>query len=153
MLACTLILFETLFRIEGMREVIPVPMRECFLPGSMDTSTFLAIISFLAQICAFIHHLRRIYRLENTYHNFEHALDVLQACQSYLKSAGMVPSPKILFENNRLWKPKKAFNSGSPISCLGLREVFALYIAAIGHDVGHPGFTNGFMVRQYYHSI
>jgi hypothetical protein len=24
-----------------------------------------------------------------------------------------------------------------------------LYIAAIGHDVGHPGFTNNFMVRSF----
>ena len=32
------------------------------------------------------------------------------------------------------------------LSCLGNRELFALYIAAIGHDVGHPGFTNNFMV-------
>ncbi|CAA7264267.1 unnamed protein product [Cyclocybe aegerita] len=123
-LACSLILFEALFRVEGMRDAIPLSMH---------------------QISAFIHHLRRIYRYENTYHNFEHALDVLQACQSYLKSAGMVPSPTILFEPNRLWKPKKAFDSGSLVSCLGLRELFMLYIAAIGHDVGHPGFTNMFM--------
>jgi hypothetical protein len=25
-------------------------------------------------------------------------------------------------------------------------DLFALYIAAIGHDVGHPGFSNVFMV-------
>ena len=30
--------------------------------------------------------------------------------------------------------------------CLDACDVFALYVAAIGHDVGHPGFTNGFMV-------
>ncbi|KAF8155586.1 hypothetical protein B0H34DRAFT_659703 [Crassisporium funariophilum] len=123
-LACTLILFETLFRVEGMQDVIPLTMQ---------------------QITSFIHHLRRIYRYENTYHNFEHALDVLQASQSYLKSAGMIPSPTILFEPNRLFKPKKAFDNGSLITSLGLRELFALYVAAIGHDVGHPGFTNGFM--------
>ncbi|KAF8815738.1 HD-domain/PDEase-like protein [Phlegmacium glaucopus] len=123
-LACTLLLFEALFRIEGMREAIPLTMQ---------------------QISAFIRHLRRIYRYENSYHNFEHALDVLQATQSYLKSEGMVPSPTILFEPNRMWKPKKAFDSGSLISSLGLRELFTLYVAAIGHDVGHPGFTNNFM--------
>ena len=101
---------------------------------------------FVEQVSAFIHHLRRIYRYENSYHNFEHALDVLQAAQSYLKSEGMVPSPTILFEPTRMWKPKKEFDSGSLISTLGLRELFILYVAAIGHDVGHPGFTNGFMV-------
>lgn len=102
--------------------------------------------SVTEQISAFIHHLRRIYRYENSYHNFEHALDVLQAAQSYLKSEGMVPSPTILFEPRRMWKHKKQFDSGSLISSLGLRQLFILYIAAIGHDVGHPGFSNVFMV-------
>lgn len=46
-----------------------------------------------------------------------------------------------------MWKPKKQFDSGSLISSLGLRQLFILYIAAIGHDVGHPGFSNGFMVK------
>ena len=103
-------------------------------------------LSVTEQISAFIRHLRRIYRYENSYHNFEHALDVLQATQSYLKSEGMVPSPTILFEPGRMWNPQKTFDSGSLISSLGLRELFMLYLAAIGHDVGHPGFTNGFMV-------
>ena len=102
--------------------------------------------SVTEQVSAFIHHLRRIYRYENSYHNFEHALDVLQAAQSYLKSEGMVPSPTILFEPTRMWKPQKQFDSGPLISSLGLRQLFILYIAAIGHDVGHPGITNGFMV-------
>ncbi|PPQ66009.1 hypothetical protein CVT24_011953 [Panaeolus cyanescens] len=123
-LECTLILFEALFRIEGMKEAIPLTMK---------------------QITAFIHHLRRIYRYENTYHNFEHALDVLQATQSYLKSAGMVPAPTILFEQNGVWKSNRKFNSSSLVTSLGLRELFILYVAAIGHDVGHPGFTNMFM--------
>ena len=102
--------------------------------------------SVTEQISAFIRHLRRIYRYENSYHNFEHALDVLQAAQSYLKSEGMVPSPTILFEPTRMWNAKKQFDSGSLISTLGLRQLFILYIAAIGHDVGHPGFSNVFMV-------
>ncbi|KAF8183132.1 hypothetical protein BJ912DRAFT_906054 [Pholiota molesta] len=123
LIECTLILFEVLFRVEGMKEAIPVSMK---------------------QISSFIHHLRGIYRYENSYHNFEHALDVLQATQSYLKSAGMVPSPMILFEPNRTWKPTKSFD-GQLIACLGLRELFILYVAAIGHDVGHPGFSNVFM--------
>jgi hypothetical protein len=61
----------------------------------------------------------------------------------------MVPPPTILFVPGQLWKPQKEFNTGSLVSCLGLRELFVLYIAAIGHDVGHPGFTNMFMVRFF----
>lgn len=72
---------------------------------------------------------------------------MLQATQSYLKSAGIVPSPRILLQPNTTWKSKKRFDSSHTISCLGPRELFILYVAAIGHDVGHPGFSNIFMVR------
>jgi hypothetical protein len=123
-LACTLILFETLYRIEGMEEIIGVSLK---------------------QTSCFVHHLRQIYRLENSYHNFEHAVDVLQACQSYLRSAGMVPPLSILLEPDRKWSSDKLFDSGPLMTTLGLREIFLLHIAAIGHDVGHPGFTNMFM--------
>lgn len=123
-LACTLILFEAVLRIEGMEETIGISMR---------------------QLSAFVHHLRQIYRYENTYHNFEHALDVLQATHSYLRSAGMVPPVSILLEPGRMWRVKKKFDSGPLITSLGLRDLFVLYVAAIGHDVGHPGFSNVFM--------
>ena len=154
-LACTLLLFEALFRIEGMREAVPLTMRLCLFVSFYLTKTDLELTSHYyfspsvtEQMSDFIHHLRRIYRYENSYHNFEHALDVLQAAQSYLKSEGMVPSPTILFDPTRMWKPKKQFDSGSLISTLGLRQLFILYIAAIGHDVGHPGFSNVFMVSN-----
>ena len=127
---------ERLFHLPCVSALSPTPPQYLHLSYSSVTE----------QISAFIHHLRRIYRYENSYHNFEHALDVLQAAQSYLKSEGMVPSPTILFEQTRMWKPKKQFDSGSLISTLGLRQLFILYIAAIGHDVGHPGFSNVFMV-------
>lgn len=94
-----------------------------------------------------MHHLRRIYRLENSYHNFEHALDVLQASYSYLRSAGMVPPLSILLEPDRKWKLDRVFDSGPLVTTLGLQELFVVYVIAIGHDVGHPGFTNMFMVR------
>ncbi|KAI5825279.1 HD-domain/PDEase-like protein [Schizophyllum commune Tattone D] len=121
LLACTSLLFEALFRVSGMEEATGISM---------------------AQITPFIFHLRQIYRLENSYHNFMHALDVLQATYSFLESARMVPPVTILYETDRLWTPPA--NPGV-IGCLGLRELFILYVAAIGHDVGHPGFTNVFM--------
>ena len=105
-----------------------------------------SIFALLGQLSAFVHHLRQIYRYENTYHNFEHALDVLQATHSYLRSAGMVPPVSILLEPGRMWRVKKKFDSGPLITSLGLRDLFVLYVAAIGHDVGHPGFSNVFMV-------
>jgi hypothetical protein len=49
----------------------------------------------------------------------------------------------------KTWRPEKSVQSNPYLACLGNRELFALYIAAIGHDVGHPGFTNNFMVPLY----
>ncbi|KAG5646346.1 hypothetical protein DXG03_003669 [Asterophora parasitica] len=124
LLACTLILFEALYRIEGMEEAIGVSMK---------------------QVSPFVQHLRRIYRLENSYHNFEHALDVLQASYIYLRAARMVPPLSILLEPGRMWKSERTFDSGPLVTSLGLHELFVIYIAAIGHDAGHPGFSNLFM--------
>ncbi|KAF9078696.1 hypothetical protein BDP27DRAFT_1281431 [Rhodocollybia butyracea] len=126
-LACTMMLFEALFRIENMQACLGLSLKD--------------------QIYPLIHHLRRIYRWENTYHNFEHALDVLQCCYIFLRSAGMVPSVSILLDEDpdRIWVSQHEFDSGPLVTCLGLKELFVVYIAAIGHDVAHPGFTNRFM--------
>ncbi|TFK19742.1 HD-domain/PDEase-like protein [Coprinopsis marcescibilis] len=123
-LAGTLLLFEALYRIDGMESSIGVP---------------------LTRIASFLHHLRKIYRYENTYHNYEHALDVLQATQCYLVTAGLVPPITLLLQPGKLWKSTRKPNGKSLLDLLGLRDIFAIYIAAIGHDVGHPGFTNVFM--------
>ncbi|KAJ7468044.1 hypothetical protein FB451DRAFT_1137150 [Mycena latifolia] len=122
--ACAIILFEALFRIEGMEETVGIS---------------------LTQITPFIQHLRQIYRWQNSYHNFEHALDVLQASYSYLRSAGMVPPLDILLTEGRMWTPTPPSETGPLMTSLGLHDLFIIYIAAIGHDVGHPGFTNLFM--------
>lgn len=125
-LTCTYILFESLMCREGMQS---------------DTS-----IS-LGQIGSFLSHLRVLYRRQNSFHNFRHALDVLQAIHVFLYSAGVVPPVSILMlcVDARRWKPDKTISSRPYISCLANEDLFALYVAAIGHDVGHPGFTNAFM--------
>ncbi|KAJ7100037.1 hypothetical protein B0H15DRAFT_818452 [Mycena belliarum] len=121
--ACAVILFEGLFRIQGMEQAVGIS---------------------LTQITPFIQHLRQIYRWQNSYHNFEHALDVLQASYSYLRSAGMVPPLSILLTED-MWRPAPPSATGPLLASLGLNDLFIIYIAAIGHDVGHPGFTNLFM--------
>jgi hypothetical protein len=99
------------------------------------------------QISGFLCHLRTVYRHQNSYHNFQHALDVLQAMQTFLCAARRVPPVSILLDEERKWRPdKKSIDSSVLISCLDNLDLFTLYIAAIGHDVGHPGFTNVFMV-------
>ena len=140
LLACTLILFEGLYRIEGIEEAVGVSL-SMYLPVTSST----LYLRSLGQISGFVHHLRRIYRLENSYHNFEHALDVLQASYSYLRSAGMVPPLSMLLKPDQKWKLDKEFDSGPLVTTLGLQELFVVYLIAIGHDVGHPGFTNVFM--------
>ncbi|KAL0573634.1 3',5'-cyclic-nucleotide phosphodiesterase [Marasmius crinis-equi] len=129
-----MILFEALFHIEGMKSLVGVSLSE--------------LIMFQApyQIYPLIHHLRRIYRWENPYHNFEHALDVLQATYTFLRLAGMVPSVMILLDDEATaWSTAHSFDSGQLMTTLRPQDLFVLYIAAIGHDVAHPGFTNVFM--------
>ncbi|KAF5357004.1 hypothetical protein D9756_006482 [Leucocoprinus leucothites] len=97
----------------------------------------------------FIAHIRQLYRWQNHYHNFEHALDVLQAIHCYLRAAGMVPSVSLLLTDvdapGGMWSSAREHDSGPLVTCLMPQEIFALYLAAIGHDVGHPGFNNPFM--------
>ncbi|KAF7319020.1 High-affinity phosphodiesterase [Mycena chlorophos] len=128
---CAVLIFEALFRIQGLQESVGV---------SLD------------QISPFIQHLRHIYRWQNSYHNFEHAVDVLQATYHYLTAAGMVPPVSILATNSQAtptkpkpWRSSRLFDSGPLITVLDPVDLFVLMVAAIGHDAGHPGFTNLFM--------
>ncbi|KAG6377355.1 hypothetical protein JVT61DRAFT_15150 [Boletus reticuloceps] len=121
-LFCAQILFESLFQMENMQD---------------DTGVSLNDISI------FLKHLQRLYCGRNSYHNFQHALDVLQACQAFLCAAGVVPPVSTLCHDARSWRPDK--REDRLVSTLENMDLFALYIAAIGHDVGHPGFTNLFM--------
>lgn len=100
----------------------------------------------LGQLAPFLWHLRQIYRHQNSYHNFHHALDVLQATHVFLSSAGLVPKATILSQaDDGMWRSNRP-KEGAFVECLTNTDIFALYIAAIGHDVGHPGLTNKFMV-------
>lgn len=130
------------------------------------------------QIPPFLRAVRKIYRTQNQYHNFQHALDVFQAVYWFLCRAGVVPPVKILaqpkqsngvYTNGSLRGEEREEQGGRLINGLGqpprtgggkwrrakvqgrigvLRnvDVFALLLAAVGHDVGHPGLSNAFMV-------
>jgi len=73
------------------------------------------------------------------YHNFRHVVDVLQAVFHFLVQLGRLPE----------YPPQqpKTPPLPSPISSL-IRpfDAFTLLITAIGHDVGHPGVNNAFLV-------
>lgn len=75
------------------------------------------------------------------YHNFRHAVDVLQSLFYFLLQIGLLP----LYPNT---KPPPFANDKSPIAkLLGPFEAMTLLISAIGHDVGHPGVNNMFLVK------
>jgi hypothetical protein len=108
---------------------------------------------------SFLARVSKMYREGSSYHNFQHALDVLQATYFYLQVEGCVPNILRLLDTKQL--SSVDFGRSSPsielwarpqISLLqrALRneDLFALYIAAIGHDIGHPGVSNAFLVSD-----
>jgi len=74
------------------------------------------------------------------YHNFRHVIDVMQATFYFLLQIGILPPYP--------GSPKSPSNKPvSPIAAL-LKpfDALTLLISAIGHDVGHPGVNNAFLV-------
>ncbi|KAI9798337.1 MAG: hypothetical protein M1825_005386 [Sarcosagium campestre] len=74
------------------------------------------------------------------YHNFRHVVDVLQAMFYFLLRLGILPLYSVETAS-------RASDSTCPIASL-LRpfDALTLLISAIGHDVGHPGVNNAFLV-------
>lgn len=75
------------------------------------------------------------------YHNFRHVVDVLQAVFYFLLQVGILPPYPASSE---------APNAGKPVSPIAALlkpfDALTLLISAIGHDVGHPGVNNAFLV-------
>ncbi|KAJ1311820.1 hypothetical protein OPQ81_010281 [Rhizoctonia solani] len=118
------------------------------------------------QLPPFLRAVRKIYRTQNQYHNFHHALDVFQAVYWFLCRAGVVPPVGILSAvGSGRTRSDKFVNSGVGSGQMGANgkwrrvktqgrigvlrnvDVFALLLAAVGHDVGHPGLSNAFMAN------
>ncbi|KZV93032.1 HD-domain/PDEase-like protein [Exidia glandulosa HHB12029] len=123
-LYCAELLFESLLRIEGMQTDVGVSIN---------------------QLRPFLRQLSSIYRPANQYHNFRHALDVLQATFTFLSRARILPRLSVLelYPKDRCWKRDRA--PGMLNETLRNVDLFILYIVSIGHDVGHPGLSNMFL--------
>lgn len=74
------------------------------------------------------------------YHNFRHVVDVLQALFHFLLQIGTLPPYPV-------GSAPTHTPPDSPIAkLLGPFDALTLLISAIGHDVGHPGVNNAFLV-------
>lgn len=113
------------------------------------------------ELLGLIFMVRDTYKNGNPFHNFRHAVDVLQACFHFLVRLGCLPKFKQLTndpevdeeEENKEAKEEEIelIQTGEQIasdSCLNPLETLALLVAALGHDVGHPGVTNLFMIKN-----
>ncbi|KAF2084288.1 HD-domain/PDEase-like protein, partial [Saccharata proteae CBS 121410] len=73
------------------------------------------------------------------YHNFRHVVDVLQALFYFLVRIGALPFYPLTDCPPVISKPPIA-------SLLKPFDALCLLVSAIGHDVGHPGVNNAFLV-------
>lgn len=110
---------------------------------------------------------RDTYKKGNQFHNFRHAVDVLQACFFYLIRLKCLPvfeqyetDPKA--DETHIFNGKKSFmryltlvpipehpvTDSSSVPLLTPIQSLGLLVAALGHDVGHPGVTNAFMIKH-----
>ncbi|KAI5304969.1 3',5'-cyclic-nucleotide phosphodiesterase [Ascosphaera pollenicola] len=90
------------------------------------------------QVYRFFYACRTAYNSFVLYHNFRHAVDVLQSTFYFLLASGMLPR----FPDGMVQEPVNPL-----ASILGPFEVLTLIISAIGHDVGHPGVNNAFLIN------
>ncbi|KAJ4345166.1 3',5'-cyclic-nucleotide phosphodiesterase [Ascochyta clinopodiicola] len=94
---------------------------------------------YAALLVVFLLASRTAYNEFVKYHNFRHVVDVLQALFHFLVRIGTLPA----------YPPtsKDALVHKSPFAdLLKPFDALTLLISAIGHDVGHPGVNNAFLV-------
>ncbi|KAH3680212.1 hypothetical protein WICMUC_000477 [Wickerhamomyces mucosus] len=110
-------------------------------------------------ILSFLFSLRDSYRGGNAFHNFRHAVDVLQATFYFLLRIQTLPRFKEFTEsmhlhpNDQIRQTNHHFKAHIPNfskddSILDPIQSLALLVASVGHDVGHPGLTNDFMNKN-----
>lgn len=105
-----------------------------------DTVTVSELVISDVKLYKFLLVVRDSYRPSNPYHNFRHAIDVLQASFYFLIKLNSLPIYPIA--NSATHQPEFAPNT---VSILDPVEALTLLVIAIGHDVGHPGVTNLFL--------
>ncbi|KAG5461405.1 MAG: hypothetical protein BJ554DRAFT_6410 [Olpidium bornovanus] len=96
----------------------------------------------------FIVVVRSSYNEANPYHNFHHAVDVLQATYFFLRRMKVLldkdPDKPFFAQDGFCVDPALIFAR----TFFRPHEVFALLVAALCHDLGHPGVNNMYMTTQ-----
>ncbi|KAK6456104.1 nucleotide phosphodiesterase [Scheffersomyces xylosifermentans] len=113
------------------------------------------------ELLGFVFMVRDTYKNGNPFHNFRHAVDVLQACFHFLIRLDCLPvfkqlkfdpkSEDVEFLKEDYVNTAEQELSSSPSHSpnhLNHLQTLGLLIAALGHDVGHPGVTNAFMIKN-----
>ncbi|KPI42752.1 3',5'-cyclic-nucleotide phosphodiesterase regA [Cyphellophora attinorum] len=95
-----------------------------------------------ANLLRFMQGCRVAYNSFVLYHNFRHAVDVLQSLFYFLVQIGTLPPYPVGAP-----PPPKAEQKSPIARLLGPFQGLTLLISAIGHDVGHPGVNNMFLVK------
>ncbi|ORX63143.1 HD-domain/PDEase-like protein [Hesseltinella vesiculosa] len=119
----------------------------------MDDSLY----DFLLDVANMYHEL-------NPYHNFQHAVDVMQSTYYFLCRMGVIQpmdpaaykddleTQLSTYKNEQKLKELRGacpwmINNGRISEMFTSIDVLALLFASLGHDIGHPGLTNMFLVR------
>lgn len=95
-----------------------------------------------AELMSFLLAARRQYRHQREvhYHNWRHAVDVTQSIYVFLCNVRLCPSSAGTREHQ--------LETNSVERLLSPFDALILLVSAIGHDVGHPGVNNAFLVSS-----
>ncbi|KAI8342389.1 hypothetical protein BC941DRAFT_345521 [Chlamydoabsidia padenii] len=91
------------------------------------------------QLYDFIIDLANAYHQDNPYHNFTHAVDVLQCIYYFLCQLGVLACGQQTCSTSTTQPPQYVLQP---------KHAFALLLSAIGHDAGHPGVNNMFLINS-----
>lgn len=149
---CAVLMFEAFLYLKGVAIGVPLGEQIAFTLNRHVLPADLVVCPnwCTANIKSLLLAIQSAYHARNGYHNFTHATDILQATYSFLSALQLVPPITILTDPNApaVWtRPAHLEQSGGLGRSLRPMDLFSLMIAAIGHDVGHPGLSNAYMVN------
>lgn len=97
-----------------------------------------------SELRTFLLACRAAYNSFVLYHNFRHAIDVLQSVFCFLLHIGALPPRAPVLQSGAA---DCSSSKSTMAALLSPFDTLTLLIAAIGHDVGHPGVNNFFLVK------